>query len=284
MTEFLAAIILGVVQGLTEFLPVSSSGHLVLFQQWLPVVGDHIAFDLALHIGTLLPVVLFYRADLRRMVVAPFAEEGPMLQRPGVRLALLVILGSVPTAAIGLAFEDVFEAMFGNLLGVGVAFGVTGCALFATRFVGSGSTDERQMAWWQALAIGTVQGLAITPGISRSGSTIAIALFLGMKREYAARYSFLLSIPAIGGGFLLKAKDLQLDGAALGPLAVGFIAAALSGYGALLLLVRLVKKGDFSRFSYYLWPLAVLSIGLALGGLGADGAHSPAVDDAAVVP
>ncbi|MEL6343906.1 MAG: undecaprenyl-diphosphate phosphatase [Myxococcota bacterium] len=264
MSPLLAAVILGIVQGLTEFLPVSSSGHLVLFQQYLPVSGDPVAFDLVLHIGTLLPVIVVYRNDLWSIVRDLFVGEGPMRERPGVRLLLLMFIGSIPTALIGLALEDVFEQLFANALSVGVAFALTGAILWGTRALTPGDEDERTMPWWKAVMIGIAQGIAITPGISRSGSTIAAGLFLGLDREVAARYSFLLSIPAILGAFLLKARDLESAAVDVLPLAAGFVAAAVSGYLALVVLLRLVRSGDFSWFALYLWPLAVLAVGAAL--------------------
>jgi undecaprenyl-diphosphatase len=266
MNESIAAAILGVVQGVTEFLPVSSSGHLVLFQSHLPVMGDHVAFDLGLHLGTLLPVLAIYRKDIAGILNDAFRGEGSWLSRPGIRLMLMVVVGSIPTAAIGLAFEDVFEAMFSDTLSVGVAFAVTGTLLWFTRRARTGSTTETTMSIGQALAIGTIQGLAITPGISRSGSTIALALFLGLDREAAARYSFLLSIPAIVGAFILKAPDLETAGAAWQPLVIGFITAAVTGYFALHLLLRFVRSGNLDRFAWYLWPLAAVAIGLTLAG------------------
>ncbi len=265
MNETFGAMLLGAVQGLTEFLPVSSSGHLVLFQQFLPVPGDPVAFDLVLHLGTLMPVFWVYRASLLEIIRDFVGGEGGWLERKGVRLGAWVVVGSVPTAAIGLAFEDLFTHLFANTLSVGIAFFVTAALLYGTRFAPGGDTDESSMKWWHAVLIGVVQGLAITPGISRSGSTIALALFLGMNREYAARFSFLLSIPAILGAFLLKASDLTVTGAALPPLVGGFIAAAAVGYVALVVLIRLVKSGDFSRFAWYLIGVGILSIGLALG-------------------
>lgn len=268
MNETAAAAILGVVQGLTEFLPVSSSGHLVLFQSRLPVLGDPVAFDLVLHLGTLLPVLWIYRADLASMVHDAFQGEGPPSQRPGLRLLALMVLGSVPTAIIGLSLEDVFEHLFSTPVAVGVALLVTGALLFATRYAPKGTRGVRDMDWRHALAIGTIQGMAITPGISRSGSTIALALYMGIERETAARYSFLLSVPAIGGAFLLKLRDLDLSGAAGAPLLVGFTCAAVSGYVALRLLLRLVKTGDFSRFCWYVWPLGLAAIAWGLWGAG----------------
>jgi undecaprenyl-diphosphatase len=260
VNELVSAAILGVVQGLTEFLPVSSSGHLVLFQQWLPVTGDPVSFDLALHMGTLLPVLVVFRKDLMGIPKDAISGEGPLMQRTGVRLLLLMILGSIPTAIIGLAFEDVFETLFANPVSVSVAFAVTGFVLFATRYVKQGDATEVETKWWQALLVGLAQGIAITPGVSRSGSTIAAGMFLGFKREFAARYSFLLSIPAISGAFLLKARHFDPQTFAVLPLCVGFVAAAVSGYFALLLLLRLVNGGDFSRFAWYLWGVAAFAL------------------------
>ena len=272
MSVVLFAILLGVVQGLTEFLPVSSSGHLVLFQQVLGAgqmgLDDHVAFDLVLHVGTLLPVVLVYREDIAE-VFSDLRGEGPLLQRPGLRLAAWVILGTIPTGLIGVLFKDVFEQLFTTTLSVGVAFAVTAALLYGTRFLPAGGRDVGAMTWKHALIIGFAQGLAITPGISRSGTTIAVALLLGLRRDLAARYSFLLSIPAILGAVVLKSRDLDLAmGHAVLPLVVGFCAAALSGWGALVLLLRLVRSGDFSRFSYYLAPLSLLAVAYGLWGPG----------------
>ncbi len=251
--------LLGVIQGLTEFLPVSSSGHLVLFQQWMPVPGDALLFDLVVHLGTLFPVLWFYRADLARMTLDPLRGEGPWLERSGVRLAAWVVLASLPTAAIGLGLEDVFVSLFARPEALIVSFAVTGFLLHVAGRTPSGARTELDMTAWQALLIGLVQGLAITPGISRSGSTIAIALLLGMDRAYAARFSFLLSVPAIGGAFLLKAREAQVTAEQLPGLGVGFVAAMVSGYAALVLLVRLVKSGGFSRFKWYVWFMAGVS-------------------------
>ncbi len=262
MNDLLAAAILGLVQGLTEFLPVSSSGHLVLFQRWLPHPGDPIAFDLVLHLGTLVPVLGIFRRDVQMILNDVLRGEGPMMSRPGARLGLCVVAGSVPTAIIGLALKDVFEQLFSHPTAVGVAFGVTGLVLLATRWAPKPLpvAEGGAMSVWKALVVGTVQGLAITPGISRSGSTIAAAMFLGVDRELAARFSFLLSVPAIGGAFLLSLRKLEPADMDFLPLAVGFVVAAISGWGALLVLLRLVRTGDFSRFAWYLLPLSVFAL------------------------
>ena len=272
MPVLLFAILLGVVQGLTEFLPVSSSGHLVLFQQVFGhgIMGleDHVAFDLVLHVGTLLPVVLMYRSDIAT-IFRDLSGDGPLMERSGLRLAIWVVLGSIPTGIIGILFKDVFEQLFTTTLTVGVAFGLTAILLWRTRSLTERSRSILEMSWHDALIIGLAQGIAITPGISRSGTTIAVALMLGLRRDLAARFSFLLSIPAILGAFVLKAKDFDFASSqALLPLAVGFAAAAISGWGALVLLLRLVRSGDFSRFAYYLAPLSILAIGYGLFGPG----------------
>ena len=268
MSESLTAALLGLVQGLTEFLPVSSSGHLSLISFWLPdsdLGGEQVARNLVLHLGTLIPVLYVYRESLLGIVKDAFKFELPLAERPGIRLMAWMIIGSIPTAAIGLGFKDRFEAMFGQPLVIGGAFLLTGVMLLATRWIPKGNTGEDGIRWWQALLIGLVQGLAITPGISRSGSTIAVGLLLGLDREFAARYSFLLSIPAIAGASLLELKDLQLTTDQMGPLLVGFLCALVSGYLALVFLLKLVKQGAFWKFSPYLCLVAGLSFWVAVG-------------------
>jgi undecaprenyl-diphosphatase len=256
MMEEISSAILGFIQGLTEFLPVSSSGHLVVFQEFLPIQGDHIAFDLVLHIGTLLPILWVYRTDISQLFTG-------LINNPKgeyARLAMWIVLGSVPTAIIGIGLEDLFEEVFHTPKMVGIAFFITACILFGTKYVTKNDRGLAQMTWKDAVLIGIAQGMAITPGISRSGSTIAAALFLGLRRDLAAKYSFLLSIPAILGGFILKFKDLQESQFDIFPLLIGFICAAFSGYVALRLLLKLVNSGDFSKFSYYLVVVSLLSI------------------------
>jgi len=259
------AIVLGIVQGLTEFLPVSSSGHLVMYQQFLPPPEMELLFDLVLHLGTLLPITWLYRADLARMLTAPFQERGALSERPGTRLVLLIGVGSVPTAAIGLIFQDFFESLFSTPATLAVTFAITGLLLHATRYAPQGDSNEQDMSFRVALLIGIIQGLAIAPGISRSGSTIALALFLGLSREYSARYSFLLSIPAICGAFVLKASDVNWSQVDLAPLLAGGLAAAITGYVALVWLLKLVQTGDFSKFRWYCWAMAAFALGYALG-------------------
>jgi len=283
MAEWLQAVLLGLVQGLTEFLPVSSSGHLVLTQEWLGedflAASNPVFFDLVLHLGTLVPIFWFYRRELRGIVTSPSAA--PSLSEAGglvgwLRgnesrwLAAMVVVGSVPTAVIGLAFEDVFEELFSSVGPVCIALLVTAGLLFSSRFTGRFSAEsdgQREgllgLTLVVALLIGTIQGVAIIPGISRSGSTIVLALFLGLDRSLAARFSFLLSVPAILGALLLKGlkdhEELLAGGIDWFPLLCGFVASAVVGYLALVLLVRIVKQGGLHRFAWYLVPVAALA-------------------------
>lgn len=256
MPAWIQSLALGVLQGLTEFLPVSSSGHLVLLQLWLgdafAFAQSAVAFDLTLHVGTLLPVLWFYRRDVFELAGAP---------RKNLRYIGLLVVATIPTALIGLLFKDMFESLFHTPRTVSVALFVTGALLASTRWTDrSPESDRRGIGFASALIIGVAQGLAITPGISRSGATIATALLLGAGRAEAARFSFLLSVPAIVGASVLVAKDgVAFSPSLWGPLAIGFLAAAVVGYAALRWLVRLVRAGRLYRFAFYVVPLAALA-------------------------
>jgi undecaprenyl-diphosphatase len=265
MARLGGALFLGITQGLTEFLPVSSSGHLVLFQQFVDVGNDEVLFDLVLHVGTLIPVLWFYRDWVGKLVRDPFTGSEPFFERTGVRWLGLLIVASIPTATIGLSFEDQFEMLFSTPAALVVTFTITAILLLLTNRLDRSSLD-RDLTWQIALLLGIVQGLAITPGISRSGSTIAVALMLGLNREQAARFSFLMSVPAISGGLLLKLRDADLGAIDVPQMAIGGLAAMVSGYFALVLLVRLVKRGHLSVFAWYLFGAAGLALILALAG------------------
>jgi len=261
-SSLLGALFLGALQGLTEFLPVSSSGHLVLFQQFIEIGTDHVLFDLVLHVGTLIPVLWFYRAEVRTLIRDPLEGTDPFWERDGVRMWGLLVAASVPTAIIGLLFEDLFEQLFATPAALTVTFAITGLLLFLSGRLDR-SEQGRQLTVPLAVVLGIAQGMAITPGISRSGTTIAVALMLGLEREVAARFSFLMSVPAILGAVLLKLKDV--DGSGLDPaqLAVGGLTALITGYLALVLLVRLVLAGRFSQFCWYAWAAALIAGALA---------------------
>jgi undecaprenyl-diphosphatase len=271
--SILEAVLLGAIQGLTEWLPVSSSGHLVLAQQFLEV-PEAIFFDLLLHVATLGVILAFYRDTVTKVLQAiwdaPKAHlEGLGLaevwwQDPDRRLAVLVVLGSIPTAIVGFGFEDTFERLFESPLAVGVALLATGTWLFLARF--APEPDPERPTAVDALLVGLSQGLAITPGVSRSGATIGTSLLRGIEREHAVRFSFLLSVPAIAGAAIFRADPTNVSAAlANWPAYVAGIAVAvLVGYTALWLLVQLVERRGFTSFCWYCWAVGGLTIALAL--------------------
>jgi len=267
---WLQAILLGIVQGLTEFLPVSSSGHLVLLQSLFGLKEPELFFDVSVHVGTLGAVCVFFFEDLRDIALAFFSKSTwsagnigrlhQWRQVPEMRLLALIFIGSLPTAFIGLAFRPFAAIVFSSIRVVGIMLLVTGFLLWFTRPIKKEGRAE--ITVWDALCVGVIQGLAILPGISRSGSTIAMGLFKGLDRETAARYSFLLSIPAIVGAMALELVQARISGTLppLGPAVVGACVAGAVGYVALKTLIGLVKKGTLYAFAFYCWPLGGLVI------------------------
>ena len=257
----LQAIVLGIVQGLTEFLPVSSSGHLVLLQHLFGLTEPALVFDVAVHVGTLAAVLVFFRKDVAALIGAVFgftgrwlgrrASVGELWQDPNLKLAALIVIGSIPTAIIGLVFHEVADRLFSSIRLVGLALLITTGLLLATRWSPQRNRSAMDFGALAALAIGTIQGVAIIPGISRSGATIALGLLLGLNRDTAARFSFLLSIPAICGAALLSAKDLISGNIPLEVVVLGTAASALVGYSALWMLVMIVRRGRLHLFAPY---------------------------------
>lgn len=265
------AVVLGVIQGVTEFLPISSSGHLVIFQSLFGIKEPQIFFDIALHVGTLAVVCVFFSKDLKEIAGAVFsvstwfAGKGGLGQRlsqlPEIRLLSLIIVGTIPTALLGLAFRPIADVVFSSVWLVGITLLVTGLLLWFTRGLKTQGRNAAQLTLSDALCVGLMQGLAILPGISRSGATIAMALFKGLNPETAARYSFLLSIPAILGAMALelgagRASALPPPGSVL----LGACVAAVAGYGALTVLILLVKRGNLYAFAPYCWLLGLVAI------------------------
>jgi len=265
------AIALGIVQGLTEFLPVSSSGHLVLLQHWFGLREPELAFDISVHVGTLAAVVVFFRRDIGAIVAALWGflkrlahgqAAGSAITTDGdLRLAWLIAAASVPTAAIGLGFHEIADRLFGSVALVGLALMVTCLLLLATRRATVRRHTMADFSLAAALAIGVIQGLAIIPGISRSGATIALGLILGLSRDTAARFSFLLSIPAICGAALIGAGELAGGGGPpLAIVALGTGASALVGYAALWMLVYIVLRGRLHLFAPYCALVGLLAL------------------------
>jgi undecaprenyl-diphosphatase len=274
--QALKAVILGIVQGLTEFLPISSSGHLVLLQNLFGLTEPELLFDVVLHCGTLLAIVIVFRQEVLSLVYEFFRLPKSLWghgtagrswrYRPHFRMLVLIIVGSVPTAIIGLGFKDVFESLFGSTLAVGIALLVTGLVLFCTRWVGARGRGIDGFRARDALVVGLAQGLAITPGISRSGFTISAGLFLGLDRELAARYSFLMSIPAILGALVLELREARAGAFGAIDLGLGFFAALVAGVFALIVLMKLVEQGRLHWFAGYCWLVGSIVIVLSLRG------------------
>ncbi len=280
------AAILGLVQGLGEFLPISSSGHLKLAQHFLglPSSEGMFAFDVLLHAATLCSLLVYFWADLRQMTLAWLRSVGVLLRTRNWRQALaqpeakwtwLVLLAMIPTGIFALGLEDVIRPFFDNVWPVSVMLLCAGAFnWFSHRRLQRQPEGRRieEMRWIDALAVGTVQGLAaVFPGMSRSGSTIAVGLGRGLAGEAAPRFSFLMSVPAVFGAVLVKLPDL-LKPSAEGPgpaaMLIGFVIAAVSGYWAVNTVFTTVRRGKFSGFAYYCWTIGGLSLLLLLLGVG----------------
>jgi undecaprenyl-diphosphatase len=264
------AIILGIVQGLTEFLPISSSGHLVIFQHLLKIHSDNIAFEVFVHFGTLLSVLVIYINDITRMVSSfvrgIFHKNSGITFRsdPFFRLSIFVIIGTLPAVLGGLLLEDFFVSVFHNIHLVGITLLATGAFILLSRCI---KPAPKELTAGKSLLVGIAQAVAILPGISRSGFTISSALLLGISRENAARFSFLLAIPAILGATLLHVIDLFTAGGgdlAIGPLLLGFLFSFVVGYLAIRILLSILKSGKFVWFAPYCFAIG-LAVLLLIG-------------------
>jgi undecaprenyl-diphosphatase len=263
----LQAIILGLLQGLTEFLPVSSSGHLVLGQHLLHVQNPEVfSFDVYVHLGTLISVCVILWKDVLEIIGATwkglvslkFKEAYQTSEH--VRLGVAILIGTIPAAVIGLKYHKQIEEAFADPKLVAVNLVITGLLLFLTRL--SRPAEGKKMGIFSGLIIGIAQAFAILPGISRSGSTMSTAIYLKFSPVLAARFSFLLSIPVIAGAALIELKDIAKQGTelGLGPILLGTVAAAVSGYFAIKLLLRVMERGRFSWFAFYCLALGVVGI------------------------
>jgi len=268
----LDALILGVVQGLTEFLPISSSGHLVLVPEFFNIPAPTLAFDVLVHVATLVAVLGYFLRDVVKIVLSVVAPA--RLDRREVkywrRMLLWLIIGTIPAGLVGFLFGDFFEGLFASTLSVGVFLIVTSLLLWGSDFaLGRVTRDPaglKKMRAPDALIVGCFQALAIAPGLSRSGSTIAAGVFLGFDRPSAARFSFLLSIPVILGAFLFKLRDIggAFTGANGWAYSVGAIAAAISGFLAVYFLMRYVREHRLTVFGIYTAVLGVIVVVLSV--------------------
>lgn len=249
------AIILGIVQGFAEFLPISSSGHLVLFQKLFGMQQEMFTFDVMLHIATLIPIFIVYKEELFALIKKPFQKT-----------TYLLVIATIPAVVITLLFGDVIEVLFEGTVVLALCFIFTGVILIFSDKLSKGNKKIEDVTYLDALLIGCMQGIAIPPGISRSGSTIFGALSRKLNRETAAKFSFLMSIPAIAGAATLQIKDI-LTGAIstehfeLIPYSLAFVSAAISGYISIRFMIALIQKCKLKYFSYYVFVLAFLILG-----------------------
>jgi len=264
----LQAILLGILQGATEFIPVSSSGHLVVLPWLLDWPEPGLAFDAIVHWGTVLAVLAVFWRDLYRLLLAGLESlRTRSLADPDARIGWWIVIGTVPAAVIGYLFQDFFKALFGTPVAAAGFLLVTGVILSLSERLGTRRHEAEEMSWLDALLVGLAQAAAIAPGISRSGATIAAGLFLGVKRAAAARFSFLLVVPAILGAGILSLLDLASEGGLAGDgplLASGFLAAAISGYVCIRFLLSYLRQGRLYVFAVYVWLLGAASLVVAL--------------------
>lgn len=265
MPDTIQAALLGVVQGLTEFLPVSSTAHLIIARALFGFDGDKfgLAFDVACHVGTLLAVLAYFRADIARMIAAL-----PRLADPGrdedARLIWLLVIGTIPAVVAGALFKHVIEDRLRTVLVCAVALAVGGILLLVADRAGSKTRTERSLTYADALWIGCAQAVALIPGVSRSGATITIALLIGMVRAEAARFIFLLSIPAILGAAVSEAPKL-LKGGVHGDertlFVIGIISSAIVGYAAVKYFIQYLGRHSLDLFAW--WRIALAAVAIA---------------------
>lgn len=269
MTVF-TSFLLGLIQGVAEFLPISSSGHLAIAQNLLNLQAEIPAFfDVLLHLGTLLAVFVAYWQDIKDMVVEFFCGIGDLVHHstptpvpPARRLILLIILGTLPLFAV-LPIKDKVQGLSDNMIFIGAALIVTGFLLFASDMIRKGRKTERNATWLDVLIVGAGQAIATMPGISRSGMTISAGCFTGFERRFAVRFSFLLSIPAVLGANILSLKDAFEAGIVWSEVPiylVGVVTAAVVGYLCIRLLRMIADKGRFGAFAYYCWAVGLLTL------------------------
>jgi undecaprenyl-diphosphatase len=270
--ETLYAIALGIIQGLTEFLPVSSSGHLVLLQNVFGLTEPELLLDIWLHVGTLMAVFVVFFKEIRSILTTLMnfprlyrqhkGIEAMFRENQHVRLVGLIIFGSIPTGILGVLFHEMTDQIFSSVKLVGIMLLITGTFLWLTRWTNVHGRLLNQMKVSDSLVVGLSQGLAILPGISRSGATISAALFLGIDRELAGRFSFLLCIPAIAGALMLSLKSpAAYSTIPAAGIFAGTVAAGLTGFFALKILLKLVRKGRLYYFCPYCWLLGAIALG-----------------------
>lgn len=270
---FLSSIFLGLVQGIAEFLPISSSGHLSLFQHFFGLTEAGLFFDVLLHLGTLIAIFVYYWRDIvnlvkafLRLVTGIFSKKKKGARKgrkdPGARMILMLIVATLPLFVI-LPIKDKVESLYSNTIFVGCALIVTGCILFFSDRMAKGKKTVRSATLLDALLVGVGQAVAVVPGLSRSGTTISAGMLRGFSRKFAVRFSFLLSIPAVLGANIISIGDAVaagIDTSLLPAYIAGTVVAAVSGYFAIRLVNSLADKGKFGSFAYYCWGIGAAAV------------------------
>ena len=273
---YLQSIILGFVQGVAEFLPISSSGHLSILQNVFGLASteaEHLFFDVLLHLGTLLAVFVAYWGEIKALILEFFTmlhlRRLPAGQKPdrlSRRTIAFIIIGTLPLLVV-LPVKDAVDSLYNNLLFIGCALLVTGLLLFLADRMGRGAKDAKTASIADILIVGFAQALAVVPGLSRSGTTIAAGLSRGFSREFAVKFSFFLSIPAVLGANILSLIDAvqaDIDWSMMPVYLVGVATAAVSGYLSISLLRFITRKNSFGGFCYYCWGAGLLTLVLFL--------------------
>jgi undecaprenyl-diphosphatase len=254
MVSLFQAIILGIIQGITEWLPISSSGHLVLAQYFFSLEKT-VAFDVMLHLGTLVVLFIFFRKELIELAYGILKRD-----KKSINFLVLIVIATIPTALFGFFFKDFLESLFSNMIFTGVGFIITAVWIFLSRFP---KKKDKELSYAHAFFIGCAQAISIVPSISRSGATIATGLLLGVKKEETAKFSFIISIPAIMGAAILTLKDIT-EITDVGPTIIGVIVAAVAGYLSLAFLMDIIKKDRFQWFALYCLIMGLVVLGIAL--------------------
>ena len=276
--SLLQAIFLGIVQGVTEFLPVSSSGHLAALQHFFGISSDNVlTFTVMLHFGTLIAIFVAYWKDIVDLVIELFATLKDLFTGKGLqmnknetrRLGVMIIISTIPTAVIGLLFNDLFESLYSSMLFIGAALLITGTCLWFAERKGGGKKGVKEMTMKDALFIGVCQSIAICPGISRSGATMVGGLLSRFNRPHAVRYAFLISIPSVLGAFIMELPSAvdaasSEQGIGMGVMIAGIAVAAVSGYAAIKVMIKAVTNEKLFYFSIYTWIAGLFLIGYSI--------------------
>lgn len=265
-------VILGIIQGLTEFLPVSSSGHLAIAQHVFGIEGERVLlFAVLLHLGTLISLIAVYYKILWTLIIELFATIKDLLTGKGLqlknnesrKLGVMIVLASIPTALIGMFFAETFEGLYNSITAIGISLIITGSFLWIIEKMNQKGKDIREMKARDAFLVGLCQGIAIIPGISRSGATIVGSLFSGLRRKTAVDFAFLISVPAILGAALLEVPAAMAEGLPADiaiPVITGLLVAAISGYIAIKSMIKIVSNKKLHIFSYYTWTVGGLTL------------------------